>query len=118
QRPVRPAAADPPPPPAARRARDEGSGMTRYDHAGDPVVDIRDLHITFATDGEPVHAVDGVSLHVDPGEVLAVVGESGSGKTVTAKSVLGLLPEHALVEGTVVLAGQDVVRLRPAELRR
>jgi len=92
--------------------------MTRYDHAGDPVVDIRDLHITFATDGEPVHAVDGVSLHVDPGEVLAVVGESGSGKTVTAKSVLGLLPEHALVEGTVVLAGQDVVRLRPAELRR
>ena len=90
----------------------------RHDHAGAPVVDIRDLHITFATDAAPVRAVDGVTLHVDSGEVLAVVGESGSGKTVTAKSVLGLLPENALVEGTVVLAGNDVVRLRPAEMRQ
>ena len=86
--------------------------------AEDRVVDIRDLHVSFATDGEPVRAVDGVSLHVAPGEILAVVGESGSGKTVTAKSVLGLLPDNARVDGAVVLAGQDVVRLRPAELRR
>ena len=56
------------------------------------VVDIRDLQVTFATDAEPVKAVDGVSLHVEPGQVLAIVGESGSGKTVTAKSILGLLP--------------------------
>lgn len=92
--------------------------MTAHDADGGPVVDIRDLHITFATDKDPVHAVDGVSLHVNPGEVLAVVGESGSGKTVTAKSVLGLLPDNASVEGAVVLAGSDVVRLKPGELRK
>ncbi|WP_454084262.1 ABC transporter ATP-binding protein [Georgenia sp. Marseille-Q6866] len=92
--------------------------MTTHDADGGPVVDIRDLHITFATDGEPVRAVDGVSLHVNPGEVLAVVGESGSGKTVTAKSVLGLLPDNASVEGAVVLAGSDIVQLKPGELRK
>ncbi|MEE6296206.1 ABC transporter ATP-binding protein [Georgenia wangjunii] len=84
----------------------------------DPVVDIRDLRITFATDGEPVHAVEGVSLRAEPRQVLAIVGESGSGKTVTAKSVLGLLPDNALVSGAVVLAGNDVVTLSPSQLRQ
>ena len=56
-------------------------------------LEIRDLDIRFATDGGEVHAVDGVSLEVATGEILAVVGESGSGKSVTARSVLGLLPE-------------------------
>ncbi|MCK6211540.1 ABC transporter ATP-binding protein [Georgenia sp. EYE_87] len=81
------------------------------------VVDIQDLHVTFATDAEPVKAVDGVSLHVEPGQVLAIVGESGSGKTVTAKSILGLLPETATVSGAVVLAGNDVVQLDGRQLR-
>src|SRR5699024_547203 len=49
---------------------------------------------------------------------LAVVGESGSGKTVTAKSVLGLLADNASVEGAVVLAGSDIVQLKPGELRK
>ncbi|WP_454778259.1 ABC transporter ATP-binding protein [Georgenia muralis] len=81
------------------------------------VVDIRDLHVTFATDAAPVVAVDGVSLTVEPGKVLAIVGESGSGKTVTARSILGLLPETAHVEGAVVLAGNDVVQLDAQQLR-
>ena len=81
------------------------------------VVDIRNLHITFATDAAPVHAVKGVDLAVPPGEVLAVVGESGSGKTVTGKSVLGLLPETATVDGAVLLDGRDVVTLSRADLR-
>ncbi|MEE6272936.1 ABC transporter ATP-binding protein [Georgenia sp. MJ206] len=84
----------------------------------DPVVDIRDLRITFATDGEPVHAVEGVSLRAEPRQILAIVGESGSGKTVTAKSVLGLLPDNALLSGAVVLAGNDVVTLSPSQLRQ
>ena len=58
--------------------------------SGEPAVDIRDLDVTFATDGGDVHAVRDVSLQVQPGEVLAVVGESGSGKTVTARTMLGL----------------------------
>ena len=81
-------------------------------------LEIRDVDVTFATDGGEVHAVDGVSLEVSPGEILAVVGESGSGKSVTARAVLGLLPETALAEGTVLVSGTDVVRAPAAALRR
>ncbi|WP_062527938.1 dipeptide ABC transporter ATP-binding protein [Demequina rhizosphaerae] len=87
------------------------------------LVEIRDLAVTFATDAGPVRAVDGVSLAVHPGEVLAIVGESGSGKTVTAKSILGLLPETATVRGAVVLRNKDggeadVAQLSGARLRQ
>ncbi|GAA1630225.1 dipeptide ABC transporter ATP-binding protein [Leucobacter chromiireducens] len=71
------------------------------------VLDIRDLEVTFATDHGAVRAVDGVSLDVAPGRVLAVVGESGSGKTVSARTVLGLLPETATAAGSVILASRD-----------
>jgi peptide/nickel transport system ATP-binding protein len=81
------------------------------------VVDIRNLAITFATDGAPVVAVDDVSLSVNAGEVLAIVGESGSGKTVTAKAILGLLPETATESGVVLLGSNDVVQLSGKRLR-
>ncbi len=80
-------------------------------------VEITNLDITFATDSGDVHAVRGVTLDVQPGEVLAIVGESGSGKTVTARSILGLLPDTAITRGAVVLAGTDVTRLDAAGLR-
>lgn len=67
-------------------------------------VRIENLEVSFATDAGPVKAVAGVSLAVAPGEVLAIVGESGSGKSVTAKSILGMLPETAAVRGSVLLA--------------
>ncbi|WP_222262288.1 dipeptide ABC transporter ATP-binding protein [Modestobacter marinus] len=87
------------------------------------VVEIEDLAVTFATDAGPVAAVKGVDLQVAAGEVLAVVGESGSGKTVTARTILGLLPETAAIRGAVVLTSKDgtqardVVPLTGAQLR-
>ncbi len=73
--------------------------------------------MTFATDGGDVRAVRDVSLEVRRGEVLAIVGESGSGKTVTARTILGLLPETATAHGAVVLDGTNVVGLDETQLR-
>jgi len=87
------------------------------------VVDIQDLRVSFATDAGTVRAVEGVTLQVAAGEVLAIVGESGSGKTVTARSILGLLPETALTSGAVLLtrkdgsATHDITTLRGNDLR-
>ncbi len=83
---------------------------------------IRDLRVVFATDAEPVVAVDGISLRAHAGEVLAIVGESGSGKTVTANALLGLLPETATLSGALVIRGRggretDVVHATHAQLR-
>jgi peptide/nickel transport system ATP-binding protein len=92
--------------------------------AAAPVVEITGLSVSFATDAGNVRAVDGVSLSVRAGEVLAVVGESGSGKSVTAKTILGLLPSTATTRGTVVLSSKDgstrddVLDLDGAGLRR
>ena len=83
----------------------------------DAAVDIRDLRITFDTDGGRVQAVRGVDLEVMPGEVLAVVGESGSGKTVTARSILRLLPETATVKGAVMVGAENVVTVSKQRLR-
>ena len=83
----------------------------------DHVLDIDKLKVTFATDGGDVVAVDDVSLYVGAGEVLAIVGESGSGKSVTAKTILGLLPSTAVTRGAVVLGENDVTQLTGKQLR-
>ena len=84
---------------------------------GGPRLALRELDVHFATDAGDVHAVVGVSLEVAPGEILAIVGESGSGKSVTARSVLGLLPETAEASGAVLVSGTDLVGLSAARLR-
>ena len=77
-------------------------------HAG-PVLEVDGLHVCFDTDQGEVHAVNGVSYHLDAGEVLAIVGESGSGKTVGSLAVMGLLPANGSIRsGQIRLAGQRV----------
>ena len=87
------------------------------------VAEIHDLKVMFATDDEPVEAVKGISLSAYAGEVLAIVGESGSGKTVTANTLLGLLPETATTSGAVIVRGRagdetDIVHADHARMRR
>ena len=85
-----------------------------------PLLEVRGLRTYFFTRRGTVKAVDGVSFSLAPGETLAVVGESGSGKTVTALSILRLVPEPAgrIIGGEVLLDGQDVLKLKRSEMRR
>jgi peptide/nickel transport system ATP-binding protein len=77
------------------------------------LLDLHGVEVTF----DSVPAVRSVSYSVAAGEVVAVVGESGSGKTVTAMSLLGLLPSNARVSGRALLSGRDLYTMTPAELR-
>ena len=75
-----------------------------------PLLDVRDLHVWFDLPhaGE-LHAVQGVSFALDPGERMGLVGESGCGKTTTILALMGLLPPSASVAGQVILNGEDVM---------
>jgi oligopeptide transport system ATP-binding protein len=86
---------------------------------GQPVLDVRGLKTVFRTRGGEVHAVNSVSFHLQPGELLGVVGESGSGKSVTMMSLIGLLPSPPaeVREGQVLLRGVDILKATPEELR-
>ncbi|WP_326646861.1 ABC transporter ATP-binding protein [Streptosporangium sp. NBC_01755] len=74
-----------------------------------PVLEVRDLDVTFGPGPGAVRAVRGMGYAVRPGEVLGIVGESGSGKSVTSLAVMGLLPPHAHVTGSVRLRGQEIL---------
>ena len=83
-----------------------------------PLLQVRDLRVSFRTARGTVRAVDGVSFDLQPGEVLGVVGESGSGKSVSLMSMLGLIdPRNASVEGSVKLNGRELIGLPPREMQ-
>jgi oligopeptide/dipeptide ABC transporter ATP-binding protein len=82
------------------------------------LLSVRDLAVCFDTDDGVVHAVDGVSFDVHRGEVFAIVGESGSGKSVTAMTLLGLLPTARVTGGEAWWKETDLLRAPPGVLRR
>lgn len=83
------------------------------------LLDIQNLVVEFQTASGPFRAVDGVSLHVEEREVLAIVGESGSGKSVSMLAVMGLLPWTATVTADKMsFNGRDLLKLSPAERRK
>lgn len=92
-------------------SNDDASGAT-------PLLDIRALNVSFRSALGEVLVVNGMNLSVHAGETIALVGESGSGKSVTAMSVLGLLPGTATRSGQVLFEGKDLASLSAEQLRR
>src|SRR5262249_14258737 len=83
---------------------------------GDTLLSIEGLTVTFPSPNGPVRVVEDVSFDIGEGEALGVVGESGCGKTVTAMSILGLLPgEGEIASGRITLDGRDLTSLSEQE---
>jgi ABC-type dipeptide/oligopeptide/nickel transport system ATPase component len=85
-----------------------------------PLLDIRGLRTQFFTDDGLARAVDGVSYSLDRSETVGVVGESGCGKSVTALSILRLIPDPPgkIVDGEIAFEGTNLLTLSPAQMRR
>src|SRR3712207_1102899 len=107
------------------REQEMTSPDIRVEEAGtretSPLLEIRDLAITFKTGGGEVQAVRNAHLTIMPGETVAIVGESGSGKSTTALAAIGLLPNNGRVSGgQILLDGEDIAHAseqRMIELR-
>jgi peptide/nickel transport system ATP-binding protein len=84
----------------------------------EPLLEVQDLSVRFNTDDGAVHAVDRMSLALAPSEVLGIVGESGCGKSVTALSILGLLPSTATVTGSARFEGAELLGASKSRLRK
>src|SRR6185369_3848221 len=83
-----------------------------------PLLELRRLAVSFATDDGTVQAVDGIDLSLARGHTLGLVGEAGCGKSVTSLAIMGLLPpEHSKVEGEVHFEGRDLLTLDAGTIR-
>lgn len=84
------------------------------------LLEVNDLHVSFHTNGGEIQAVRGVSFHVDRGEILAIVGESGCGKSVTAQSIMGMVPKSygSIKEGEISFKGKDLINFSKKQYQR
>lgn len=82
------------------------------------VLEIKDLKVEFKTDRSKILAVDGIDLRLGQSETLGLVGESGCGKSVTALSIMGLLPSYASVTGRINFRGKDLLKIKKSEMAR
>ena len=103
---------------AAESVVDTPAESSAVPSTGDSVATVDQLRVTFRRNGRDVHALRGVSLQIAPGEILGLVGESGSGKSVLGFSMLGLLPKQTQIDGTVTVAGSDMVSGDAKALRK
>jgi oligopeptide transport system ATP-binding protein len=87
--------------------------------AREPLLDVKNLKTQFFTQDGVVKAVDDVSFHVMPGETLGIVGESGCGKSITAMSIMRLIPSPPgrIVNGTIMFEGEDILGMSDEEIR-
>lgn len=82
------------------------------------ILDVNNLQVSFQTYGGSVQAVRGVSFHVNKGETLAIVGESGSGKSVTAQSIMKLIPmpPGEFKDGSIMFNGEDIIKKNDVQM--
>ena len=84
-----------------------------------PLLEIKDLKVTFETENGPFHAVDDVSFSIASNETVCIVGESGSGKSITSLSVMGLLPDNGTVtNGSLNFQGKSLLEKTEEEMQK
>jgi oligopeptide/dipeptide ABC transporter ATP-binding protein len=88
-----------------------------HDQMSDPLLDINNLTVSFGKPGSPFEVVSGVSFNIRRGEVFGLVGESGSGKSMTALSILRILPDNAAASGSVIFKDRDLLTIPEDEMR-
>ena len=101
-----------------RHAKEPGGGARQSGRMSAPLLELRHLAVSFATDDGTVRAVDGIDLRCSAAARLGLVGESGCGKSVTSLAIMGLLPpENSKVSGEVHFEGRDLLTIPTRELR-
>jgi len=83
-----------------------------------PLLTLRDLAISFSSGNSAIKVVSGLNLEIEEAQVFGLVGESGCGKSLTALSIMGILPHNAFTEGEILFKGNNLLRIDKESMRR